>query len=56
MATYVICETHGTDYWRGDRWTPADDEAREFASLEEAEAEAEARCASRSWRIVARDE
>jgi hypothetical protein len=35
VTTYVIAERSlGGEYWRGDRWTPARDEAQEFESID----------------------
>ncbi len=33
-------DQHSGEWWRGDRWTPASNEAMTFDSIEEAKAEA----------------
>jgi hypothetical protein len=45
-------ERNGTEWWSGSRWTPASDEARQFASEALAEAEGEDRCDARDWIVV----
>ena len=49
---YAIRETNGTEWWRGDRFTPASDEARLFDSADEAEEEADEKCAARTVQVV----
>jgi hypothetical protein len=49
---YAIRERNGTEWWSGSRWTPASDEARQFASEALAEAEGEDRCDARDWIVV----
>lgn len=44
-------DQHGGEWWRGDRWTPASDEAMTFETAEEAESHAEQHI-SRAYAVV----
>ena len=45
-------DQHGGEWWRGDRWTPASDEAKTFDTEDEARQHAEEECSSRDWVVV----
>lgn len=48
-------DMHTGEWWRGDRWTPASNEAKTFEDASAAEAEASEKC-TRDYTVVEIDE